>query len=399
MRKYFIIQKIFEYVSRRRINFFLTTLLIIITLYMVSMVMHMYAKSVYYMVETRDVFSDEDILNIQILMTDQEGNDYYENVEQFLKTMRETYGEKFGKFMYLNVNYIVDGEKNNLDTLYLDESVFDLCKVKFNIDKETEKLLENDSSFIPGFVSKANLARYPLGTVLQNSNINTKTVIIGYYEDDSRWAPSLLLHSENATIDLDNYIVSAMDTNYFKFQNMFYANTFNSIYVKRNHNRDINAYKDEIRKLAQKSHVKCYIYSLDEMINDEKKENKTLMSALGTMVFFAVLVALAGVLSSYLADVGSWQKDIAIMYLNGVASIDIYVIILLENLIKAVLGMNIAFYMYGHKLSLVDYRIYWSRVVPILILGTSACVVLFSFIAFKTVRQRKLLSIYGGSKL
>lgn len=399
MRKYFIIQKILEYVSRRKINFFLTTLITIVTLYIASMVVHMYVKSVYYMVETRSVFSDKDILNVQILMTEQESNDYFDDAENFLKIMETTYGENFGKFMYLNVNYIVEGETKKLDTLYIDESAFDLCKVKFYKDKTAEELLKSDKSLLPGFVSKNNLDKYPVGTILQNSNINTKTVIIGYFEDDSRWASDLLFNSTEATINLNNYIVSAMDNNYFEATSMFYANTFNSIYVKMNDSRDINSYKDEIRKIAQDLQIKCYVYSLDEMINDEKQENGTLMRALGIMVAFAILVALTGVLSSYLADVGSWQKEIAIMYLNGVAPIDIYLIILFENLIKALLGLNIAFYIYGHKLLSDEHRIYWSMVVPILIFSTLICVILFSYIAFKTVRQSKLLSIYGGSKL
>lgn len=398
MRKYFIMHKIFEYVSRRKINFFLTTLITIVTLYMASMVIHMYAESVYYMVETRNVFSDEDILNIQIVMTEQESNDYFERGENFLKVMEETYGENFGKFMYLNVNYIVEGETNKLDTLYIDASAFDLCKVKFYKDETAEKLLKEDASLLPGFVSKSSLDKYPLGTILQNSNINTKTVIIGYFEDGSTWAPDLLLNLE-ATINLDNYIVSAMDNNYFDVYNGFYANTFSSIYVKMNSSQDINAYKDEIRRIARDSQIKCYIYSLDEMINDEKQGNKELMKAIGSMAAFAILVGLAGVLASYLADVGSWQKEIAIMYLNGVAPIDIYLIILMENFIKALLGLSIAFYIYGHKLSADDYRIYWSMVVPVLILSTLICVILFSYIAFKTVRQSKLLSIYGGSTL
>lgn len=64
MRKLFIVQKIIEYVSRRKINFILTTILTIVTLYMISMVFHIYTKSVYYMLETRNVFSSSDIINI-----------------------------------------------------------------------------------------------------------------------------------------------------------------------------------------------------------------------------------------------------------------------------------------------------------------------------------------------
>lgn len=399
MRKLFIVQKILEYVSRRKINFFLTTILMIATLYMTSMVLHMYAKSVYYMVETRNVFSDEDILNIQILMDETDNIDYFENVEIFLENMQDEFGEEFGSFMEINVNYIVDGENKNLDTIFVDRTSYDLCDVKFHREKEAYDFVENNKSLIPGYVSKDNLDNYPIGTILINSNLNTETVIVGYFENNSKWAPSLLLHSSQATIDLNNYLVSEMDNNYFKFSKQFYGNIFNNIYVKINDNHNINTYKNQIRKFASDSHIKCYIFTLDEMIDKEKQDNRTLMSSLGMMVVFALFVAMSGILASYLADVSSWQKEIAIMYLNGVASSDVYLIILLENLIKAILGINVAVYAYGHKLLSYDFGIYWKLVVPILILGTLICVILFSYIAFKTIKQRDLLSIYGGSKL
>lgn len=399
MRKLFIVQKILEYVSRRKINFILTTILMIITLYMTSMVLHIYTKSVYYMVETRNVFSDEDIINIQILMDDTDNIDYFENAEKFLESLQDKFGEEFGKFMEINVNYTVDGENKNLDTLFIDKSAFDLCKVKFYKEKELDVLIGNNKSIIPGYISKNNLDSYPIGTVLINNNLNTKTVIVGYFENDSKWAPSLLLHSNQATIDLNNYLVSEMDINYFEFSKQFYGNTFNSVYVKMDNLHKANTYKEEIRKFASDFHIKCYIFTLDEMIDKEKQDNRTLMSSLGMMVAFALFVAMSGILASYLADVGSWQKEIAIMYLNGVAPSDVYLIILLENLIKAILGINVAIYAYGRKLLSYDFGIYWKLVVPILILGTLICVILFSYIAFKTIKQRDLLSIYGGSKL
>jgi ABC-type antimicrobial peptide transport system permease subunit len=166
-----------------------------------------------------------------------------------------------------------------------------------------------------------------------------------------------------------------------------------------NNHHEAKKYKEEIRNIAQSLQIKCYIYTLDELIDNEKQENKTLMSSLGTLVLFALFVALSGILASYLADVGSWQKEIAIMYLNGVAPRDVYLIILLENFIKALLGINVAVYTYGHTLSSYDYEIYWSMVVPVLILGTLICVIVFSYIAFKTIKQKDLLSIYGGAKL
>lgn len=399
MRKYFIIQKILEYVSRRKINFFLTLLLTIITIYMMSTVMLVYGRAVYSIIEIKKAFSNQNILNIQVVMDGQEALDYDENAGQFLRTVEEMYGEDFDKFMYFDVNYIVNGEKERLPTLYIGDSSYDLCKVDFYMDTEMEALLEEDKEFIPGFVSESNLENYPLGTILQNANIDTKTIIAGYFEDDSRWVGNSLFFSSDVTADLNECIVSGMDNAYFEYSDMFYGNLYTTTYVTMDEGRDIQTYKDEIREVAQDLQIKCYIYSLDEMIAEEKENNQVYMKAVGTLVGFAVLVALAGMLASYLADVGSWQKEIAIMYLNGVAPGDIYIIILLENLIKAVLGLGIAFYLYGHDLVTDEHRIYWDMIVPILAVATFVCVVFFSYIAFKTVNQRKLLSIYGGSKL
>lgn len=332
-------------------------------------------------------------------MDNTDNNYYFDNVENFLESMQDKFGEEFGKFMEINVNYTVDGENKNIDTLFVDRSAYDLCNVIFHREKEANDLLEDNKSLIPGYVSKENLENYPIGTVLINSNLNTETVIVGYFENDSKWAPSLLLHSSQATIDLNNYIVSEMDNNYFRFSKQFYGNTFNNIYVKMKDNHNVNTYKNQIRKFAGDSNIKCYIFTLDEMLDKEKQDNKTLMSSLGIMVAFALFVAISGILASYLADVGSWQKEIAIMYLNGVAPGDIYLIILLQNLIKAILGINVAIYAYGHKLLSYDFGIYWRLAVPVLVLGTLICVVLFSYISFKTIKQKDLLSIYGGSKL
>ena len=58
-----------------------------------------------------------------------------------------------------------------------------------------------------------------------------------------------------------------------------------------------------------------------------------------------------------------------------------------------------AVYFYGRDMKGLDGRIFFHMVVPWLFVGTIAVVVLFSFVAFKTVRQKNLMLIIGGENI
>ena len=95
-----IVQKVLEYFLRRKLNFLFTVIVIGITVYMLSMTMSMYARVSYDLYETKRIFADDQVINVNILMSEQDSRNYYTDVAQFLEAMKERWGENFGKFMY-----------------------------------------------------------------------------------------------------------------------------------------------------------------------------------------------------------------------------------------------------------------------------------------------------------
>lgn len=377
-------------------NFFLTTLVMITALYMLSMVLQISTNSTYYIYKTKNAFSDNEMINVSIVMTGQEDSIYYENVGRFIEELENTYGSDSGKFMYLPTNYNMQGEVRRENTLYIDSDALDLCKLKLTED-ESYASSADKADMLHGYVCKSRFDEYPLGTVLKNENIGNETMIIGYFDVGSEWIPDLLLHSNEATVCLDNYIVSEMNEQYFEANNMFYANISNNIYVKVN--GDIDKLRENIKSISKSCEIDCYVRTIDEIIRKEKYEKRDLLKAIGTMVAFATLVAMIGIFSSFLADVFSWHKEIAIMSVNGVAPTDIFMILFLENLIKALISFNVAAFLYGNNLGKSDKSVYFHMIAPVLLIGMVVFITITSFVAFKTIKQSRLIKIIGGEHL
>lgn len=355
----------------------------------------MSAKSSYYIYETEHVFSDTDFVNLNILMSEQEGSEYYDKAEQFIRMLGETYGTRAGTYMYLPVNYIQDGTKKREDTLYLDESVFDLCRVTFR-----QKIKPGDvENMLYGYVCKERLAEFPVGTILENENLGTKTRIIGYFEKGSDWSAELLFHAKEAMVCLDDYIVSVMDEAYFEASPMFYGNVFNSIYVRTTQGEETAMLKKELKEIAGKCGIKCYINTVEELAEKQKEENTDLWKAIGVMLCFAVVVAMTGVGAAFLSDALCWQKDLAIMHICGVASGELFWMLAIENLIKAVLGAGVALLLFARSLSPEDQAIYFRLVAPELMIGVAAYIIFASYVAFWTIRRRRIMTIIGEARL
>ena len=112
-----IVQKVLEYFLRRKLNFLFTVIVIGITVYMLSMTMSMYARVSYDLYETKRIFADDQVINVNILMSEQDSRNYYTDVAQFLEAMKERWGENFGKFYVLGW----DGQKKTIAQLTPEE--------------------------------------------------------------------------------------------------------------------------------------------------------------------------------------------------------------------------------------------------------------------------------------
>lgn len=395
MRIRFLIRKAAEYVFRRKGNFLLTTLVIATALYMLCDVFQMSAKSTYYIYETEHVFTDTDFVNVNILMTEQGSNGYDENVGQFLDRLKDQYGERAGKFMLLPVNYIQEGTEKRADTLYVDENLFDLCRVSFT-EEETPA---DDTDMLYGYVCKEKLGEFPVGTILENANLGTKTRIVGYFEKGEKWAENLLFHSKDAVVCLDDYIVSVMDDAYFESSPLFYTNIYNSVYVRTMQGEQMGELKFAVKALAKECGIKCYVNTMEDLVAAQRQENAELWKAIGIMLCFAIFVAMLGVGTAFLSDVFCWQKELAIMHVCGVSRFDLFWVIAFENLLKAVLGVGAAFGLFAHSLDQADRMIFVQRVVPGVLVGVVVFIVCASGIAFRAIWRKKVMTIIGEARL
>ncbi len=396
MRIAFIMKKITEYALRRKLNFFLTTLVMVTAIYMLSLVLQIAVNSTYNIYKTKSLFTDKEILNVNILSTEMYDKEYNEKVESFIDELEYTYGSNMGKFMYLPASYNVFREVRAEETLYIDINMVNLCRLKLTED-EKYALSAERSDMLRGYVCKNRLDEYPLGTIIENKNIGSRTMIIGYFDEGSEWIPALLLHSTEATVCLDDYIVSEMDEKYFEIDKAFYSNAFNNIYVETDGKAE--TVKKNVKSISEKHGVMCYVNTIDEIIQKEKYENRDLLKAVGGLVSFAVIIAMTGIFCSFSADVFSWQRDIAIMSVNNVSPVDIFMILFLENLIKALIAFNIAVFLYGNNLGKSDKIMYFQMIVPIILTGLFVFIIITSFAAFKTIKQNRLIAIIGGEHL
>lgn len=397
MHIFLITKKISEYIYRRRLNFLLTAVVMIITFYMLFVVLEMMFESNYYIYDTKKTLSGENFVNINILM-DEYKCDYHECVETFIDSLTDQYKNQFGKFMYLTANYNVNGEEKSEDTLYVDTNMFHFCEL--NIKEDCQDYTDiSDDTYIKGYVCRDRLEEYPVGTILENRNTTSKTMIVGYFESGSRWISDPLLHTQDSTITLDSYIVSAMDEKYFQISELFYSNVFNSLYIMVDSSAEIPDIINGVRQIADESGVKCYCHTLEELIAQEKKENRELAKNITVLVAFAVFVAMAGVLSACLADVFSRHYDIAVMSVNGVSPMDIYGMLLLENCIKVVLSFFLSSFVYQKKIDGTEHIIFIKMVVPVVVIGAFLYVVFVTTISFKTIKQGRILTMIGGERL
>lgn len=386
-----ITKKIMEYIYRRKLNFMLIVVVMAIAGYMLFMVVEMYFKSVYHIYDTKSQFAENSFVNLKILMNENK-TDYHGSVEKYLEKLREEYGDDFGTFMYMQVRYYVSGEDREEDTLYIDENLFNLCKLTIH-----EEIPSGE--YIKGYVCRNRLSEYPVGTILENVHTGTKTIIAGYFDAGSKWVADLLFHSSSSTVLLDGYIVSAMDQSYFNISNQFYSNVFNSVYVRSDGTQTLAAIKNDLRTMADTYGIDSYAYTLEELIDREKSENKELMESIGGLILFAVLIAMTGILSACMADTLSRHYEITVMSVNGVSPVDIYLMMFFENCIKAALSFSCAVYFYGRGVWGAEGWIFYRLVIPTVGVGVLIFILIVTTLSYRSVNQNKLLKLMGGEHL
>lgn len=391
-----VLKKVIENIRNRKVNFLLTLLILIVTIYLLSLVLGIMFRTTYYIYETKNVFADKNVVNIKII-ADTYSKDYSDSVGAFIEELKSEYGENYAGFMYMSANYDMDGQLIKKDTLFIDQDKMGLCDVSFD-----RKLSENEKysgEYIEAYVSESKSDEFPVGMVLKNVNTSRKMIIAGYYKDGSKWAPSLLFHTKEAVKNLDERIVAYMDSNYFDISTNFYSNMFNSTYIKIDKKHSVDEVKKTIKEIAEKNDIKCYLKTLDELIAEEKMDNQELMDSVGLLVLFVVCIAITAVFASAMADTLSRHYDIAVMCLNNVSPFNIFMMFLSENVIKLIISFGISSFFFMQGCDETGLFIFVRMVLPMLVVGCVLVIVAVSLISFATVRQKKLLSLISEVKI
>lgn len=391
----FIIKNVLDYMYKRKINFILTIIISVVTMYLLAMVLTLAGESYYYIYAVKNTIKNTQYLNINIFM-DPSNMDYCANVEAFDKEMKKDFGNQYGKFMFVTTNLQnqVTEFSESSDVLYIDSTLADVCKETIDFENAVK-----NTQRIKACVGSSLSEKYPVGTILKNINTGSELEIVGTLKNEQTWIPSLLFHTKDAVVSLDKYIVAEMDDSFFNTSLDFYANAFNSFYIKCESEQECADAKNKVKEIAGQNKILYYANTVDELISQEKDENKALFQSVGNLTIFVVLIAILAFVSANLSDIYSRHNEFGIMYINGVSSLDIYFMIWIENLIKFVSTFGISIYMYKKGLDEVEAYVLVKMIIPLLIISILLFSVILSYILLLTVKRRNVLSLLGGVKL
>lgn len=389
----FIIKKSFENIYRRKLNFLMTLSVLIIAFYLLASVFHMFFKSGYYIVETERVLSYKYVLSFNIFLNTNDFG-YYNQVRQFDQDLKKKYQDKYARFMYFDASMKnSEMENNTVHMLYVDENSKDLCNAEI-IDMKVPEYEE----YLKGYVGSNLKQIYPVGTILENVHTGSNMEIVGYINQKSKWISEPPLVTQNATVELDNYILSDMDERYFELYPMFYGNIFNSMYIKCESEDEANLIKEEVRKLAEERGIICYCQSIKSLIEKENNGNRQYLEAMGYLIVFTFIMAMSAYYTASIADTYSRQYDLGVMHLQNVSYASLYGMFLTENLIKCGIAFFISMAKYGIMLKDADLIVFKYMVCPVMIIIVIFLIVSASFNEYRVVKNKGIIMMLGGNR-
>jgi hypothetical protein len=285
------------------------------------------------------------------------------------------------------------GNYNTISTLYVDEGANDLCNMEV-----VYKIEPDSTEYLKAYVGCSAADKYPVGTILENKHTGSRTQIIGILKKNSEWISEPPLVTQDAVISLDDYIVSEMDDKYFELYPMFYGNIFNSMYIKCESDEDAARIKEEVRALADENKIMCYCNSIKSLISKENIENSNYLKSMGYLIGFVVIMAVISCFTSGMADIYSEHYELAVMLINNVAPVNIFIMLLVENLIKGSLAVTLSMTKFGFGLADSDSYVFRTMVCPAVIVMVFTLMLMISLTEYMTVRNKNICTMLGGDK-
>ncbi len=225
------------------------------------------------------------------------------------------------------------------------------CEIELNIDEKGREEIAIGRELAP-FLE--------IGDELVDSHRNIVYVVKYILKDDQKWADGELLNNTDI-ISLNHCIVTplCLETCDVYDCASFANNTF--LYVGDEKESDVEKIIYMINKQAEEKGVYIDIYSMDEMekisLKDNNDEFRFCLVLVGLMVLTVTVIIIILSILSWVSD----YHDIGILYANGFSNIDIFRIILMENLFKLVMAIVLStawIYIKNGNDLLIEYAYY-----------------------------------------
>lgn len=384
---------------RRRLNFLLVVIVAAIAVYMLDMVLMIRAQANYqiYMVKSL-IHHEEQLLNINIIFDSSGDYEIYnQRVIEFARQLKEQYPNQYGYNSETPASIKEDnGQKQ--DVLYLDQTTSEICLLR-DTAGERITLTEDmcDGQVWPVYIGYNLQNKWSVGDVITDSYQNRQFEVKGVLEQGSSWIGFPILGTVSGTVSLDQYIVcphpAAADTDSL---DLFFMNSYNGHFI-RTDKENMEAVKQDVRRIADECGVILYCQSIDEIITRYRQDNREVFDAIGILCIFTLLIAVCAIGAASLADVCSRQYDFGIMYIQGVSSIQIYGMILLEVLIKLVLSGSLAVAYYARTLINEERYVHTHMVMPQIVCIIFVLAGAVSYISYRGVLKHKMTDYIGGA--
>ncbi len=391
----FLFRNLRNNIRSRKRNFIFIFVLATVTFYLLDLVIMMSARtyfSIYEMNKTIDY--EGEVINIYIYY-DTSNYKYGRMIYEFDKDLQEAFPESYGKFMYMEkLKFNTKDGERELNVLYVDNNLLELINLKDN--KGNIISPQEKQGMLIGYAGTALKDDFFKGAILDSYYGNTDICVVGKLEKDSVWIARQPLHSLDSTIDLDNFIVTAMDEKFLtEHEYSFCANITNSMYIMCDEeNKD--SIKKEISQIAKKNGIMCYVDSINELIEEELLEKREMFSSMGMLVVFSVVIAVIAFFTVSIADNIIRQRENGILHIIGGSKRDLYFIDMLGNLLKYGLGFFTAVLLYGKDLAGSAIYVHSVYVIPMLAIIMFVLVVLISFVPVIFIKKKGVLGMLGG---
>lgn len=335
--------------NKRKV-FFLTTIIILISIIMVLEVVSVYMYSYYEINEVHDMFGNGR-KNMYKLESDYAVADfnYFEKYNECIQEIREKYdiaiydngliyprGTDYGD----KIDYVINNAKepevvmSGLPMLIkLDEKFIKGAEIedeKGNIVKLGEYDGKREAA-IGSFYKDI----IPVGTVFTGIDESQEYIVTCVLKDGQKWLDGAV-YSGGSMISLEECILTTPDMDYYRGADaMTYSN---SVYLFYD-GTDISEIKSDIQNIAEKYGVFCSLESFAEYESEYKQTNHDMYFF--SLVLAVVLIASAVVIVTVMSLVG-WLKDfhnIGILMTNGFTYKDVRKMILIENTLSLIISV------------------------------------------------------------